>query len=96
MKLKDVRNLLILYAWTQVDSKTKGVSIDCTPKCAFDDFCICIRDIIKGRVPLTPVQKKALQRYKKELRLLASKRNSLTSRKKAIKKKGLLETLFFT
>lgn len=45
-------------------------------------------DIIKGKVPLTKAQKEALQRYKKDLWLLATRKAPLEEKKKVLKRKG--------
>lgn len=93
MTVKDLNNLYIIYAWSKVGKKMRNLSIDGLPKCAIDDFCICFQDIIKGRVPLNKNQIAALLRYKKELRILASRKTPNSKKKKALKKKGLIEAL---
>ncbi len=92
-KMQDLNNLYILYAWTKVSKKVRNQTIDGISNPCLADLCRCFRNIIKGKVPLTEHQLSALQRYKKELRALSSRRLTREKQKTFLKKKGLLKLL---
>ena len=48
----------------------------------------CCANTLKGNVPLSPAQKKALSRHKKHIREVANKRNSHRKRKEILIQKG--------
>ena len=50
----------------------------------------CFKNVVKGHVRLSPGQRRALLRKAKHLRLLASRKTSLASKKKAIQSGGFL------
>lgn len=56
-------------------------------------ICECVRNVIKGRVPLKSNHLKCLARHKHTLRKLALKKTSLTDRKKILQKGGFLQVL---
>ena len=58
-----------------------------------DCFCECAKNILKGNVPLTKRQTRALRREREGLRLLALKRTSLNKKKKILQKGGFLSAL---
>jgi len=53
-------------------------------------ICECTSNLLGGAVPLTKVQKKRLEKQKKALRLLSSKKTSLKKKRKIIQKGGFL------
>ena len=53
-------------------------------------MCECARNVIKGNVPLTPAQLKALRRKRQALRQLTLKKTSLTKKKKLLQSGGFL------
>jgi hypothetical protein len=55
-----------------------------------DCVCECIRNLLKGRVPLRPKQVKALRRYKRLLRQAASKKTSRTERRRILQRGGFI------
>ena len=57
-------------------------------------LCECGYNVLKGNVPLTPSQKKRLQRHKYTLRaLVGNKRKSLQYKKELLQKGGFLGAL---
>ena len=48
----------------------------------------CALNVLKGRVPLTPSQKKKLSRHKTHLRALANKKTTHAKRKRLLIQKG--------
>ena len=56
-------------------------------------LCECAHNILKGTVPLTPVQKKRLARYKKSFHTLLRKSASLKSKKRTLQKGGFVPAL---
>jgi hypothetical protein len=55
-----------------------------------DCVCECIRNLLKGRVPLRPKQVKALRRYKRLLRRAASKKTSRKERRQILQRGGFI------
>jgi len=53
----------------------------------------CIRNLLKGNVPLNPAQKKKLSSKKKHLRLMLLKKTSQAKKKKLIQSGGFLGAL---
>ena len=56
-------------------------------------LCECAKNIIKGRVPLSVVQKRTLAKRKQSLRKLALKKTSLKTKRKIVMKGGFLGAL---
>jgi hypothetical protein len=56
-------------------------------------LCECARNIIKGNVPLTSAQLKALRRKRQALKQLVLKKTSLTKKKKLVQSGGFLGVL---
>ena len=56
-------------------------------------LCECVRNLLKGRLPLKPNQLKCLSRYKQSLRALSLKKTSLVKRKQILQKGGLIGAL---
>ena len=56
-------------------------------------LCECSLNILKGRIKLSPTQKKKLSRHKNNLRLLATKKSTLKHRKRVLQKGGFLGAL---
>ena len=56
-------------------------------------LCECAKNLLKGKVPLTPAQKKLLARRKKVLREFVKKKVSLQKKKKIIQSGGFLGAL---
>jgi hypothetical protein len=55
-----------------------------------DCVCECIRNLLKGRVPLRPKQVKVLRRYKRLLRQAASKKTSRKERRRILQRGGFI------
>jgi hypothetical protein len=53
-------------------------------------ICECIKNLLKGNVPLNQRQLKTLSRHKQSLRRLALKNTSLVARKQILQKGGFL------
>ncbi len=51
-------------------------------------ICECAYNVLNGNLKLSPKQRKDLLKYKKSLRVLASKRGSLAGKKKVLVQKG--------
>ena len=51
-------------------------------------ICECSLNMLKGVIPLTPRQKRALSRYKKHLRALADKKVSRKQKKRYLSQNG--------
>jgi hypothetical protein len=55
-----------------------------------DCVCECIRNLLKGRVPLRPKQVKALRRYKRFLRQAASKKTPRKEHRRILQREGFI------
>ena len=56
-------------------------------------ICECVKNVLKGNVPLKQKQLQCLQRHRHSLRKLALKKTSLTNRKRILQRGGLLQYL---
>ena len=56
-------------------------------------ICECVKNALKGYLPLKKCQLKSLSRHKQSLRQLALKKTSLSRRKKILQRGGLLGLL---
>jgi len=64
--------------------------------CSGDFVCCiveCVKNVLKGNVPLSPAQKKKLKSKKKHLRQMILKKTSLTKKRKLIQTGGFLGAL---
>ena len=53
----------------------------------------CVKNVIKGNVPLTDRQKADLRRKRKDLRAVSARKTSLRAKRKIIQKGGFLTAL---
>lgn len=58
-----------------------------------DCLCECVRNLLKGRVPLKSKQLKALRRYKRLLRKVSLKKTPRSERRRILQTGGLLATV---
>jgi hypothetical protein len=72
---------------SQARPKTIQAVLKSADKDLVDTVCECCLNVLKGNVPLTPPQKRKLQRHKLKIRRLATKRTS-QKQKKALMQKG--------
>jgi hypothetical protein len=56
-------------------------------------LCECIKNLLKGNVPLKQKQLQCLRRHRHSLRKLALKKTSLSSRKRILQSGGFLQFL---
>jgi len=56
-------------------------------------LCECAKNVLKGNVPLTKVQKTKLKRFKKKLRDLSSKKVNVETKKEIVQSGGFLGAL---
>lgn len=59
-------------------------------------LCECAHSVLKGGVPLTPNQSRALKRYRAQLHQLTKKRTSIKKKKKILSGGALLGSLIGT
>ena len=57
------------------------------------ELCECIKNLLKGNVPVKLAHLNCLQRHKQSLRALSQKKTSLSARKKILQKGGFLGIL---
>jgi hypothetical protein len=82
--VKDYLPLLALLNSKRVKSSVKKTLLDC-PKIQ-DILCLCSLNILKGRLPLTVSQKRALKKYKKILLTISKKNCSRKQKQKHLAK----------
>jgi hypothetical protein len=73
---------------SRLGDKAKRKLIKDCDKGLIECFCECSKNILKGNVPLTPVQFKKLRRQKKSLRALAVKKTPLKTKRRILQKGG--------
>jgi hypothetical protein len=56
-------------------------------------ICECVKNVLKGNVPLKQKQLQCLRRHRQSLRKLTLKKTSLTSRKRILQTGGFLQYL---
>jgi hypothetical protein len=56
-------------------------------------ICECVKNLLKGNVPIKSSQLKSLARYKQSLRKLAVKKTSLAKRRQLLQKAGFVGLL---
>jgi hypothetical protein len=56
-------------------------------------LCECCHNVLKGNVPLTPVQKRRLRRHKASLRQLSKKKLTVKRRKEILQTGGFIGAL---
>jgi hypothetical protein len=76
-----------LYRMTP--SERKKYIKSCNSKFIFD-MCECVKNLLKGNVPLKTAHLKCLKQHKQSLRQLSLKHTSLKVRKKILQKGGFL------
>ena len=94
MSSKLHRHAPLLRALHRANPKTRRTLLH---KHCDGDFisCVveCVRNLLKGNVPLNPAQKKKLSSKKKHLRLMLLKKTSQAKKKKLIQSGGFLGAL---
>lgn len=61
-----------------------------------DGLCECIRNLLKGRVPIKPKHLRALRRYKKYLREASSKKTPRSKRRRLLQTGGFIGAILPT
>ncbi|XP_038076220.1 uncharacterized protein LOC119744384 [Patiria miniata] len=85
-RLKD--NIHALHILSKSSSKRRKAILKNADKELVTCLCECALNVLKGRVPLSPSQKKKLARHKAHLRALADKKSSHVKRKELLVQKG--------
>ena len=85
--------LLALKQVKRMSSKDRKTFLKSCNKDFIHGICECIKNLLKGNVPLKTAHLKCLGRHKQTLRKLALKGTSLTGRKKILQKGGFLQLL---
>jgi len=76
------------------EDRRKYLKICCAP--FVDNFCECIRNLLKGRVPIKPKHLKVLLHYKNFLRKASSKKSSRKLRRRLLQTGGFLSAILPT
>ena len=85
------RNALLLNVLQKAPvNARKAILVSHLNKDFVNCICECVLNLLQGNVPLTTQQKINLQKRKKHLRLLASKKTSLRKKKELIQNGGFL------
>jgi len=85
--------LLALKQVKRMSSKDKKKFLKSCNKEFIHGICECVKNMLKGNVPLKTSHLKCLGRHKQSLRKLALKRTSLANRKKILQRGGFLNLL---
>ena len=89
-----VQQLLpVLKQLGRMSTKAKKKFIKTCNKDFVHCICECVRNLLKGRVPIKGNHLKCLARHKQSIRQLALKKTSLTNRKKILQKGGFIGAL---
>jgi hypothetical protein len=76
------------------EDRRKYLKTCCAP--FVDGLCECIRNLLKGHVPIKPKQLKTLRRFKKFLRKASSKKTSRTLRRRILQTGGFIGAILPT
>ena len=82
-----------LRVLSRAKPKVKRMVIAKADKQFMNCLCECGKNILKGNVPLTPLQLRALRPYKNHLRDLVRKKVSLKKKKIILQKGGFIGAL---
>lgn len=83
------RNSQFIKILSEANPRTAKTLIQAAPKDLIDSICECGLNVLYGTIPLTPQQRRHLNRYKIPLRNLCSKRSRISQKqKKLILQKG--------
>ena len=74
----------------RMSNKERKKYINLCGKDFIDCICECVKNLLKGNVPLNQKQLKSLRRHKQSLRKLALKKTSFAARKRILQKGGFL------
>ena len=85
--------LTALQLFRRMKSKEKKDYLKTCNKNFIHGICECVRNLLKGHIPMKSSQLKCLSRHKQTLRKLALKKTSLISRKKILQKGGFIGAL---
>ena len=88
------RHILCLqFLKTQKNAKLRKAIIDNSDNDLVCTLCECALNILQENVAVTPQQKTQLRKYKKHLRALASKKVTMTKKRKVLQTGGFLSAL---
>ena len=74
----------------RMSNKERKKYIKLCGKDFIDCICECVKNLLKGNVPLNQKQLKSLRRHEQSLRKLALKKTSFAARKRILQKGGFL------
>ena len=90
-RVKEV--LSVLKRVNRMSGKAKKKFLKTCNKDFIHCICECVRNLLKGHVPMKQSQLKSLGRHKRSLRSLALKQTSLAKRKQILQKGGFIGAL---
>jgi hypothetical protein len=85
-----------LKQFKRMNAKNRKAFLNGCSKEFIHGICECVKNLLKGHVPLKSSHLKCLARHKHLLRKLALKKTTLDSRKKILQKGGFLQLLLPT
>lgn len=95
MSSERIRKILSqLKRLNRFKDKRKYMKTCCAP--FVDCMCECIRNLLKGRVPIKPKHLKALKRYKSFLRKVSLKKTPRKERRRILQKGGFIGAILPT
>jgi len=90
MNKRITRNLPTIRKLRRMPEKSRKSFVkNCSPD-FINCICECSKNLLKGNVPVTPVQLKKLRRHKKALHTLSTKKASLKTRRQLLQRGGFL------
>ncbi len=94
MSAKRVQHLIPqLKRINRMSDQDKKKFIATCDKTAINCICECVKNLLKGRIPVKSTQLKLLCRHKNKLRELALKKTSLRKRKQILQRGGFIGLL---
>lgn len=78
----------ILKALLKVNPEQRLAILKTADKNLIKCLCGCALNLVKGNVPVTPILRRKLGKYKKSIRALAHRRGSWKAKKKVLLQRG--------
>ena len=82
------KNLGLLNQLYKAKPKLRKAVLECADKDTIHCLCECCYNILNGNIPLSPQHKKALSRYRKDIRFLGSKSGAVKKKQQLLAQKG--------
>lgn len=88
MSLRLKKNIGLLHQLNKAKPKLRKVILEKAERDTIQCLCECCFNVLNGNIPLTPLHRSRLARYKAELRYLGRKQGSIKKKQQLLAQKG--------